>query len=203
MAAPLAIGAAAVRARRRAARRVCSRCSALLAVAAGAADRRVRRDLRAAAGRRAATGRRRPPAPRSRRLPAALRATPAPRYGIDPWILAGIGWIETQHGRSTAPGVRSGVNAYGCCAGPMQFSVVGTPEHLGPLRRRRQRRRPQLPVRPRRRDPRRRPLPARQRRPRDYRAALFAYNHADWYVAEVLAKAAVYRGAAAARRCRS
>jgi hypothetical protein len=31
--------------------------------------------------------------------------------------------------------------------------------------------------------------------PRDYRAALFAYNHADWYVADVLAKAAVYRGA--------
>jgi hypothetical protein len=31
--------------------------------------------------------------------------------------------------------------------------------------------------------------------PEDYRAALFAYNHADWYVAEVLAKAAEYRGA--------
>jgi len=32
------------------------------------------------------------------------------------------------------------------------------------------------------------------RAPRDYRAALFAYNHADWYVNEVLAKAAQYRG---------
>ena len=32
--------------------------------------------------------------------------------------------------------------------------------------------------------------------PGDYRAALFAYNHAEWYVADVLAKAAVYRGAA-------
>jgi hypothetical protein len=31
--------------------------------------------------------------------------------------------------------------------------------------------------------------------PRDYRAALFAYNHADWYVADLLAKAALYRGA--------
>jgi hypothetical protein len=30
--------------------------------------------------------------------------------------------------------------------------------------------------------------------PQDYRAALFAYNHAEWYVAEVLAKAAQYRG---------
>jgi len=49
------------------------------------------------------------------------------RYGIDPWILAAIGWIETQHGRSTAPGVRYGVNAYGCCAGPMQFNVRNGP----------------------------------------------------------------------------
>jgi hypothetical protein len=31
--------------------------------------------------------------------------------------------------------------------------------------------------------------------PGDYRAAIFAYNHADWYVTDVLAKAAVYRGA--------
>ena len=33
--------------------------------------------------------------------------------------------------------------------------------------------------------------------PRDYRAALFAYNHAGWYVNQVLAKADVYRAAAA------
>ena len=31
--------------------------------------------------------------------------------------------------------------------------------------------------------------------PGDYHGALFAYNHAEWYVAEVLAKAATYRGA--------
>jgi hypothetical protein len=30
--------------------------------------------------------------------------------------------------------------------------------------------------------------------PADYRRALFAYNHAGWYVADVLAKAAEYRG---------
>jgi hypothetical protein len=30
--------------------------------------------------------------------------------------------------------------------------------------------------------------------PYDHHAALFAYNHAEWYVAEVLAKAAEYRG---------
>jgi hypothetical protein len=47
-------------------------------------------------------------------------------YGVDPWVLAAIGSIETDHGRSPAPGVRSGVNAYGCCAGPMQFSLVGS-----------------------------------------------------------------------------
>jgi membrane-bound lytic murein transglycosylase B len=49
------------------------------------------------------------------------------RYGIDPWILAGIGAVETDHGRSSAPGVRSGVNSFGCCAGPMQFSIRGKP----------------------------------------------------------------------------
>ena len=48
-------------------------------------------------------------------------------YGI-PWpVLAGIGSIETDHGRSRAPGVRSGVNAYGCCAGPMQFNLRDGP----------------------------------------------------------------------------
>jgi hypothetical protein len=48
-------------------------------------------------------------------------------YGI-PWqVLAGIGSIETDHGRSRAPGVRSGLNSYGCCAGPMQFNL-----HDGP-----------------------------------------------------------------------
>src|SRR3954451_5490803 len=55
----------------------------------------------------------------------ALYEQAGARYGIDPWILAAIGAVETDHGRSTAPGVHTGVNAYGCCAGPMQFSVLG------------------------------------------------------------------------------
>jgi hypothetical protein len=128
--------------------------------------------------------------------PAYLRLYVAAgrRYGIDPWILAGIGSVETQHGQSTAPGVRSGVNAFGCCAGPMQFSVVGSPstwdrygidgDHDG-------RTSPYDPADA---------IPAAARylrafgAPQDYRAALFAYNHAGWYVAEVLAKAAQYRG---------
>ena len=102
---------------------------------------------------------------RSRRSTSSSTSRPAQRYGIDPWILAAIGTIETDHGRSTAPGVRSGVNTYGCCAGPMQFSVIGSPStwdgygvdgnHDGR----------KIPLRPGRRDPRRRPLPARLRRP--------------------------------------
>jgi transglycosylase-like protein with SLT domain len=42
-------------------------------------------------------------------------------------VLAAIGAIESDHGRSTAPGVRSGVNAFGCCAGPMQFNLTNGP----------------------------------------------------------------------------
>jgi hypothetical protein len=117
------------------------------------------------------------------------------RYGVDPWILAAIGWIETQHGRSRAPGVSSGVNAYGCCAGPMQFSVVGavsTWDSYGIDGNADGRRSPYDPADA---------IPAAARylrasgAPQDYRAALFAYNHADWYVAQVLEKAAEYRGA--------
>ncbi len=48
-------------------------------------------------------------------------------YGV-PWpVLAAIGSIETDHGRSLAPGVRSGVNRHGCCAGPMQFNLRDGP----------------------------------------------------------------------------
>src|SRR3954464_8534467 len=117
------------------------------------------------------------------------------RYGIDPWVLAGIGSIETDHGRSRAPGVRSGVNSFGCCAGPMQFSLVGSPstwdrfgvdgDHDGRIS-------PYDPADA---------IPAAARylrasgAPADYHAAIFAYNHADWYVAEVLAKANQYRAA--------
>jgi hypothetical protein len=39
-------------------------------------------------------------------------------------VLAAIGKIESDHGRSPAPGVRSGVNRFGCCAGPMQFNIT-------------------------------------------------------------------------------
>jgi peptidoglycan DL-endopeptidase CwlO len=46
------------------------------------------------------------------------------KYGV-PWpILAGIGEVETDHGRSTLPGVHSGSNAFGA-AGPMQIGIGG------------------------------------------------------------------------------
>jgi hypothetical protein len=118
------------------------------------------------------------------------------RDGIDPWILAAIGEIETNHGTSTAPGVRSGVNTYGCCAGPMQFSVIGSPstwDSYGVDGNHDGRKSPYDPADA---------IPAAARylrasgAPGDYRRAIFAYNHADWYVADVLAQADAYRGAA-------
>src|SRR5215207_7686805 len=119
------------------------------------------------------------------------------RYGIDPWTLAAIGAIEIDHGRSTAPGVHSGVNTVGCCAGPMQFSITGKPSTWDRYGLDGNRNGHSSPYEP----PDAIPAAARYLRasgaPADYHAALFAYNHADWYVAEVLAKAATYRGAAA------
>lgn len=56
----------------------------------------------------------------------ALYQTAGQRFGI-PWqLLAGLGKMETDHGRVRLPGVHSGVNRAGCCAGPMQFSVVSS-----------------------------------------------------------------------------
>jgi len=46
------------------------------------------------------------------------------KYGI-PWvILAGIGKVESDDGRSSLPGVHSGANAFGA-AGPMQIGIGG------------------------------------------------------------------------------
>ena len=86
------------------------------------------------------------------------------------------------------------MNAFGCCAGPMQFSVVGSPstwDRYGVDGNGDGRTSPYDPADA---------IPAAARylrasgAPADYRRALFAYNHADWYVADVLAKAAEYRG---------
>ncbi|MDA0164286.1 lytic transglycosylase domain-containing protein [Solirubrobacter ginsenosidimutans] len=125
------------------------------------------------------------------------------RYGVDPWILAAIGSIETSHGTSTAPGVRSGVNTYGCCAGPMQFSVIGSPstwDSYGVDGDGDGRKSPYDPADA---------IPAAARyllasgAPGDYHRAILAYNHAEWYVADVLARAEQYRGAARGPSSRS
>jgi hypothetical protein len=118
------------------------------------------------------------------------------RYGVDWAILAGIGSVETDHGRLNAPGVRSGVNSYGCCAGPMQFNVRNGSPSTWQTYRVDGNRDGRLNVY----DPRD-AIPAAARllvangAPDDYHRAIFAYNHAEWYVQDVLAKASLYRGA--------
>jgi hypothetical protein len=53
----------------------------------------------------------------------ALYRTAAPRCpGLSWTILAGIGKVESDHGRARLPGVRSGWNHAGA-AGPMQFGI--------------------------------------------------------------------------------
>jgi hypothetical protein len=46
------------------------------------------------------------------------------RFGVEPRVLAAIGLSESDHGRARLPGVFSGVNFAGCCAGPAQLCVV-------------------------------------------------------------------------------
>src|SRR5687768_10629615 len=46
------------------------------------------------------------------------------RFGVDARLLAAIGLSESRHGRARLPGVFSGVNFAGCCAGPAQLCVV-------------------------------------------------------------------------------
>jgi hypothetical protein len=54
----------------------------------------------------------------------ALYRAAAPRYcpGLSWSVLAGIGKVESDHGRARLPGVRSGWNHAGA-AGPMQFGI--------------------------------------------------------------------------------
>ncbi len=69
-----------------------------------------------------------PPSQQARNsIPAdylALFKATGHKYGI-PWvILAGIGKVESDDGRTTLPGVHSGSNAFGA-AGPMQIGIGG------------------------------------------------------------------------------
>jgi hypothetical protein len=113
------------------------------------------------------------------------------RYGLDWAILAGIGKVECDHGRDPDPSCahEGAMNSAGA-GGPMQFiastwatygvdgdgdgrrdrwdaadAIYGAANYLHA-----------------------------SGAPGSYRSAIFAYNHAGWYVAEVLRWAAKYRG---------
>jgi len=58
---------------------------------------------------------------------ALYRASGPACPGLSWGVLAGIGKVESDHGRSPAPGVVSGVNSFGCCSGPMQFNIRNGP----------------------------------------------------------------------------
>ena len=117
-------------------------------------------------------------------------------YGVGWEYLAAIGKVETDHGRSRLPGVKSGVNAYGCCAGPMQFNITNGPpstwDSFGVDGNRNGRKSPWDPEDA---------IPGAARylkasgAPGDWDQAIFAYNHAGWSVNEVKAWAERYRGA--------
>jgi hypothetical protein len=119
---------------------------------------------------------------------AAARACP----GLSWTVLAGIGKVESDHGRSGAPGVRWGVNRAGCCAGPMQFNIRNGPPSTWDtygdgVRAHVYQARHAIPAALRL-------LCANGGRGgRDVRGAVYAYNHAGWYVRQVLAIARRYQ----------
>jgi hypothetical protein len=129
---------------------------------------------------------------------AAGRACPGLSWGV----LAGIGKVESDHGRSSAPGVVSSVNSFGCCSGPMQFNVRnGPPSTWDRYGRGGDVYDPRDAI----------PAAARllcangigDRSPPDpcpgvvgtasEHQAVMAYNHACWYVAQVLTLARAYQ----------
>lgn len=113
-------------------------------------------------------------------------------YGIDWAILAGIGSVESDHGRVEGGCIEGPPTAYGTAKGPMQFidSTWATYGVDGNG------------------DGQKNPcdfedaIPAAASylvasgAPEDYYGAIYAYNHADWYVQDVLARADEYRAAA-------
>jgi Transglycosylase SLT domain len=114
----------------------------------------------------------------------------AQKYHLDWAILAGIGKVECDHGRNPAPScTEEGAENSAGAGGPMQFEAEtwarygvapdgGAPDRWNPadaifgaanyLKA--------------------------SGAPGDYKKAIFAYNHAEWYVEEVESWAAKYRG---------
>ncbi|HEX8104575.1 MAG TPA: DUF6112 family protein [Solirubrobacteraceae bacterium] len=134
-------------------------------------------------------------------LLAYQAASEAFALGRDGWAyLAAVGKVETDHGRLQAPGVLSGQNTHGCCAGPMQIhngfgagtgtwaqyrvdgdgdgrTIIYDVEDAVFTAAR---------------------LERASGAPEAWRRAIFAYNHADWYVEKVVDQARRYLAAAAA-----
>lgn len=109
-------------------------------------------------------------------------------YGI-PWeILAAVGAVESDHGRSKAPGIHSGENHAGA-GGPMQFlsGTWGTFSVDGNHNGKKDRYDPADAI----------PAAANYLRhngaPPKMRAALYAYNHSNTYVDNVLNRALKYK----------
>jgi hypothetical protein len=141
----------------------------------------------------------------------ALYVTAAEACPALTWqVLAAIGKVESDHGRSSAPGVLSGVNRFGCCAGPMQFNLrngppstwdtwgdgvlahVYDPAHAIPAAARKLCGDGLAQPRAAARDPCRHVLGSAA-----LHVALKRYNNACWYVHEVVTLAQRYTRAAA------
>jgi membrane-bound lytic murein transglycosylase B len=111
------------------------------------------------------------------------------RYRIPLPVLAAIGKVESDHGRTRLPGVRSGSNWAGAC-GPMQIGCVPGSK-AGNAWARYGHGRPHDPANA---------IPAAARYLVDHGArdhldrALYAYNHSRSYVAKVKALAHRYAG---------
>ncbi len=113
------------------------------------------------------------------------------RYGLDWAILAGIGKVECDHGRDPDPScTREGATNAAGAGGPMQFiaSTWTTYGVDGDGDGRRDRWDPADAIYGAANYLHAAGAPA------NYRSAIFAYNHAGWYVAEVQRWAARYRG---------
>ena len=111
--------------------------------------------------------------------------------GLPRPVLAGIGKVETDHGQSPLPGVHSGANAAGA-EGPMQFLPSTFDQYAVNAD-------PAQPLSPY--DPAdaiytaARMLcanGARNGSTTGIEQAIFAYNHAHWYVTEVMTWASTY-----------
>lgn len=114
--------------------------------------------------------------------------------GVDWAILAAIGKIESDHNRSNQAGVHSGVNFAGCCAGSMQISIAGGRDSTWSRFATDGNGNGKLDIY----DPADATITAAKYlqasgAPRNNDRAIFAYNHAQWYVDRVNSNAAGYR----------